>query len=134
VVANADVVRRFYAAWNASDLDGVLESFQPDAEFWPVMVPLLSSEVYRGHDAITRWFTELRDRWAQFRTEPEQLIDLGDDVVVILRLVATDAAGEELDARIANVFTFRDGRIAVLEGRDAGETLEQFGTAGAQPW
>jgi ketosteroid isomerase-like protein len=126
VVANADVVRRFYAAWNASDLEGVLDTFHPDAEFWPVMVPLLSREVYRGHAEITRWFTELRERWTEFRTEPEQLIEIADDVVVILRLVATDAAGEELDARIANVFTVRDGRIAVMEGRDAGETLEEL--------
>ena len=126
MVANADVVRRFYAAWNASDLEGVLDTFHPDAEFWPVMVPLLSREVYRGHAEITRWFTELRERWAEFRTEPEQLIEIADGVVVILRLVATDAAGEELDARIANVFTVRDGRIAVMEGRDAGETLEEL--------
>jgi ketosteroid isomerase-like protein len=126
VVANADVVRRFYAAWNASDLEGVLDTFHPDAEFWPVMVPLLSREVYRGHAEITRWFTELRERWTEFRTEPEQLIEIADGVVVILRLVATDAAGEELDARIANVFTVRDGRIAVMEGRDAGETLEEL--------
>jgi ketosteroid isomerase-like protein len=126
VVANADVVRRFYACWNADDLDGVLETFHPEAEFWPIMVPLLSSEVYRGHAEITRWFTELHERWAEFRTEPEQVIELPDEVVVILRLVATDAVGEELDARIANVFSFRDGRIAVLEGRDAGETLEEL--------
>lgn len=126
MVANADVVRRFYAAWNASDLEGVLDTFHPDAEFWPVMVPLLSREVYRGHAEITRWFTELRERWREFRTEPEQLIEIADGVVVILRLVATDAAGEELDARIANVFTVRDGRIAVMEGRDAGETLEEL--------
>jgi ketosteroid isomerase-like protein len=127
VVANADVVRRFYTCWNASDLDGVLAAFHEDGEFLPVMVPLLTSDVYRGHEDITRWFTELRERWAEFRAEPEQLIQLGeDDIVVIVRLVATDGAGAQLDARIANVFTMRDGRIAVLEGRDAGETLAQL--------
>jgi ketosteroid isomerase-like protein len=123
---DADAVRRFYAAWNASDLEGVLGAFAPDAEFWPVMVPLLSREVYRGHDGITRWFTELRERWGEFRAEPEQMIAVGDQVVVIVRLVARDADGRELDARIANVCTVRDGKIVVLEGRDAGETLEEL--------
>jgi ketosteroid isomerase-like protein len=127
VVTNADVVRRFYTSWNASDLEGVLATFHEDGEFLPVMVPLLSSEVYRGHDGITRWFTELRERWNEFRAEPEQVIELGaDDIVVIVRLVATDGAGAQLDARIANVFTMRDGKVAVMEGRDAGETLEQL--------
>jgi ketosteroid isomerase-like protein len=124
VVAHAEVVRRFYSCWNAEDLDGVLGTFHPEAEFWPVMVPLLTREVYRGHEEIARWFTELHERWAEFKTDPEQFIELPDEVVVILRLVATDASGEQLDARIANIFTFRDGKIAVLEGADAGETLE----------
>ena len=127
MAANADVVRRFYTSWNASDLDGVLATFNEDGEFLPVMVPLLTSDAYRGHEDIARWFTELRERWAEFRAEPERVIELGeDDIVVIVRLVATDGAGAQLDARIANAFTMRDGRIAVLEGRDAGETLEQL--------
>jgi ketosteroid isomerase-like protein len=121
---DTDAVRRFYAAWNASDLEGVLDAFDPDAEFWPVMVPLLSREVYRGHDGIARWFAELRERWSEVRAEPERIIERGERVVVIVRLVAADAAGEELDARIANVCWVRDGRIVVLEGRDADEALE----------
>jgi ketosteroid isomerase-like protein len=131
VSPHADVVRRFYEAWNAEDLDGVLATFDPDAEFWPVMVPLLTREVYRGHEEIARWFTELRERWAAFKTDPQRLIERGDVVVAILRLVAVDGAGEQLDARIANVFSFRDGRISVLEGRDAGETLEALGEEAA---
>ena len=127
MAANADVVRRFYTSWNASDLDGVLATFNEDGEFLPVMVPLLTSDVYRGHEEIARWFTELRERWSDFRAEPEELIELGeDDIVVIVRLIAIDGAGAQLDARIANVFTMRDGRIAVMEGRDASETLEQL--------
>ena len=122
----ADVVRRFYACWNAEDLDGVLATFDEDAEFRPILVPLLTREIYRGHGDIARWFTELRERWAEFKVDCEQIVEVGDGVVAIIRLVATDGAGEQLDARIANLFTFRDGRIAVMEGRDAGETLEEL--------
>jgi ketosteroid isomerase-like protein len=126
VDTHADVVRRFYACWNAEDLGGVLESFDAGAEFRPVLVPLLTREIYRGHDAIAQWFTELRERWAEFKVDVERVDELGDGVVAFIRLVATDDAGEQLDARIANLFTFRDGRIAVMEGRDAGETLEEL--------
>ena len=123
---HADIVRRFYACWNAEDLGGVLDAFDPDAEFRPILVPLLTREIYRGHDDITRWFTELRERWAEFKVDVEQVTEVGDGVVSIISLVATDEAGERLDARIATLFTFRDGRIAVMEGRDAGETLEEL--------
>lgn len=126
MVAHADVVRRFYTCWNAEDLDGVLGAFDEDAEFRPILVPLLTNDVYRGHEDIARWFTELRERWAEFKVDVEQVMEVGDGVVSIIRLVATDHGGEQLDARIANLFTFRDGRIAVIEGRDAGETLEEL--------
>jgi ketosteroid isomerase-like protein len=122
----ADVVRQFYACWNAEDLPGVLATFDDDAEFRPIMTPLLTRPVYRGHDDIARWFTELRERWAEFKVDVEQVTQVGDGVVAIIRLVATDSDGDELDARIANLFTFRDGRIAVMEGRDAAETLEEL--------
>jgi ketosteroid isomerase-like protein len=120
----ADVVRRFYTCWNADDLDGVLETFDEDAEFRPIMAPLLTREVYRGHADIAHWFTELRERWTEFKVDVERVDEVEHGVVAIIRLVATDGDGRQLDARIANVFALRDGRISVLVGRDAGETLE----------
>ena len=125
----ADVVRRFYVCWNAEDLDGVLATFDEDAEFRPIMAPLLTQDVYRGHADIARWFTELRERWAAFKVDVERVDEVEDGVVAIIRLVATDGDGQTLDARIANVFALRDGRIAVLVGRDAGETLEALDAA-----
>ena len=124
--SNLDVVRDFYAAWNDKDVDRVLEAFDPDVELWPLILPLVSTDVYRGREGVARWFGELNSRFAETRAQPEQVVEVGDQVIVFLRVVARERDGTELDARIANVMTMRDGRILEFEGREADDTLEDL--------
>src|SRR3954468_23647837 len=120
---NLDVLRGFYAAWNDDDVDRLLEAFDPDVELWPLILPLVSTEVYRGHEGVARWFGELNSRFAQTCAYPEQIVEIGDQVIVFLRVVGRENDGTELDAQIANVMTMRDGKILEFEGREAEEIL-----------
>jgi ketosteroid isomerase-like protein len=124
--SNLDVVRGFYAAWNDKDVNRMLEAFGPDVELWPLILPLVSTDVYRGHDGVARWFGELDARFAETCTYPEQVVEVGDQVIVFLRVVAREHDGTELDAPIANVMTMREGKIVEFEGRDAEEMREEL--------
>jgi ketosteroid isomerase-like protein len=53
-----DAVRRFYAAWSAGDLQGMLAEVDPDVEAQPVLGLLYERPSYKGHSGITRWFEE----------------------------------------------------------------------------
>jgi ketosteroid isomerase-like protein len=126
--SDTDVVRGFYAAWNSSDLDGVLAAFDPDGEFRPLFGALVSATSYRGHDGIRALFGEIRGEWDEYLFLPQRLIEDDDQVVAIVRIAARRPKGAAvLEARAAYVCTLRAGRILVMEGHDADETLERLG-------
>jgi len=62
--------------------------------------------------------------------EPQELIDAGDKVFAFIRTRARGkASGVEVDAHVANVWTFRDGKPVELKyfGEDRAEALKAAG-------
>ena len=62
--------------------------------------------------------------------EPQELIDAGDKVFAFIRTRARGkASGVEVDAHVANVWTFRDGNPVELKyfGEDRAEALQAAG-------
>src|SRR5689334_21816491 len=54
--------------------------------------------------------------WSEWSSEPEQFIDAGDSVVVVVRMKAKGAgSGLELDRQDAQVYRFRDNKILRLD-------------------
>jgi ketosteroid isomerase-like protein len=68
---------------------------------------------YRGRAGVERWLRDWGDAWAEWSIEPEEFIDGGDCVVVVVRMHAKGmGSGIELDRRDAVVYRFRDDKIA----------------------
>ena len=124
---DTDVVLGFFAAWNLWDLAGVQAVFDPAGVFTPLFGALVSATRYRGHDGIAEMLRELQAEWAEYRYEPEQMLEDGDRVVAIVRIAARRPTGPVLEARAAYVCSVRDGRIVAMTGHDADETLERLG-------
>lgn len=119
-------VRRFYTAWNGGDLEGVLATFDAQAEFRPVFGLLHAAPGYRGHAGIARWFREFHRTWDEFRFEPRDVCEAAGHVIAIVRVVGRNRSGEEFDARVAHVFALRGEEIVLLEARDADDTLDEL--------
>jgi ketosteroid isomerase-like protein len=49
-------------------------------------------QVFRGREGIAQLLAMLRDTWEEFRLEPERFMDAGDQVVVLVRVVAAGGA------------------------------------------
>jgi ketosteroid isomerase-like protein len=79
--ANVELARRFHEAFNARDVDAIEEIMHPEVAYIPIMARLEGAE-YRGHSEFRRWLAELDDDWIEFRTEPEEFRDLGNDRVI----------------------------------------------------
>src|ERR1041385_4720852 len=79
---NVEIVRAFYDAWNARDMEAFRELFEPDAiivralEGWPEPGPFV------GREAIVGGFEELRDTWVSDTLRGLRFYDAGDRVVV----------------------------------------------------
>jgi ketosteroid isomerase-like protein len=126
---NIDVIRRHYEGFNRGDLDALMETVAPDAEF----VNEALGETYRGHGEIRRFFEGLWEVVEDYRVQPEEFIEGGDQIVVPVRLSGRfrhTGISEELPipARMAHAFTVRNGKIlANRVCRHKDEALEAAG-------
>src|SRR5215210_386611 len=123
---DVESVRRFYAAWSASDLPGMLELADPDIEAQPVLGLLYRRPSYRGHHGISQWYEEVVDLWDDFDPRVEDAREVDGSVIAFLHLV-THTRGRMSDARIAVVCKLRDGKILSIRGRDRDELAEELG-------
>jgi len=123
---DVEAVRRFYAAWTAGDLPGMLAEVHPEVVAEPVLGLLYERPSYRGHGGIARWFEEIADLWDDFDSFVESTHQVDGAVVAFVRLVA-HTGDRTSDAHIAVVCEFRDGKIVAFRGRDRDETIEELG-------
>ena len=118
------ILRVFFAAWNAGDMDALRELLDPGVTMhapsgWPEPGP----EV--GRDAVMRQFQRLRDARDAESTEPiGDFIDAGDRALVRF-IWPTAGQVPGTDTEFTHVATVRDGRIILNEYfRDHAEALK----------
>ena len=113
--SNADLIRTLMDMWNAGEVDGVSDLYTEDAEIhtgahWPEVT------VYRGRDEIRRTSAEWASMWENLQIELHSIEEYGERMVVTgawrMRGAASGIDGE---MPIFITFTFREGRIALLE-------------------
>ncbi|HEX3562376.1 MAG TPA: hypothetical protein VHU24_06025, partial [Solirubrobacterales bacterium] len=78
---------------------------------------------------IQQFETEDLEAWEERRLEPEEFIDAGDEVVVLMHEYRRGrGSGVELESDTAVVFAVRDGRVARIQGyMDRNAALEAAG-------
>jgi ketosteroid isomerase-like protein len=111
---NVQLVRRAYEALNAGDVERLIElcdqSFELDME-----ERVFNPATFRGHDGIRRFYGEVRDVWEEYRWDPEELIDAGNQVVAFLRAHGRGrGSGLEVARRVAMVWTIAGERALGL--------------------
>jgi ketosteroid isomerase-like protein len=113
---NVEVVRQVFEAIASRDSKAALALYDPgiewDATQDPTMRAMFGSGVYRGQDDLRRFFREWYEAWDDIRNEPEELIDAGDSVVVVVTDRARGrASGAEVVRTHAAVWTIRAGKV-----------------------
>jgi len=67
---------------------------------------------YLGRGGVERWLQEWSEAWSDWEFEPEELIDAGNAVIVVIRMHAKGAgSGVELDHQDAIVYRFSEDKI-----------------------
>jgi ketosteroid isomerase-like protein len=108
---NVEIVRLGYEAFNRGDVDRILDMCDPDVEWEDI--PSLDIPAAVGKDAVRAYFEAVMAAWERVRREPEEVIDLGGERVLVLCHVTARGRGSgiEVDGRIGDLLTFRDGRV-----------------------
>jgi ketosteroid isomerase-like protein len=127
---NLEIVRSVYAEWAVGDFShGAI--FDPEVEFEMVDWPEAANS--RGLDAMRRTWMAALGAWEDFRAEPSEFIEAGEQVVVMTRAVGRGkGSGAEVSAETATVWTIEDGKIVRLALYwDRSKALEAVGLSQA---
>ena len=117
--ANVAFVRRAYELVNAGDLETLVEDVEPGFEWQPdELAP--GQTTRRSADEIKRAVDDFTGAFAEFRTEVEELIEEGDQVIAVVRHIARVGSGD-VERREAHLWSFAEGRprsLREFEERD----------------
>ena len=107
---NVEIVRRGYEHFNRT---GEVDYSGLDPEVvYDVSRRTFDPLVYRGHEGVREFVALIREQWASMRLEPQKFVDVGNQVVVSIRLVGVGKeSGVETTANAAHVWTFRGGKV-----------------------
>ena len=127
---NVEIVKRATEFLERRDWQGMTDLFDPNVELYGTVGGLEEGQILRGLIEITQAFdTENEDVWDEHRLEPQEFIDAGDRVVVLLREYQRGkGSGVELVIDTATIVDVRDGRIVRMQGyMNPAEALEAAG-------
>lgn len=122
LAAEIETVKQIYAAINRNDVPAAVKYLDPQIErIEPTGFP--STGTYRGQAEVVAHIAKGRNSWAEGACEPERFIVAGDKVVVFVHVrVRLRDHTDWIDARFADVYTFRNGKA--IQMRTFGERQE----------
>ena len=107
---NVEQLYRAYDAFNRRDLDAYLARIDPEVEFTPRIMGL-EGGFYRGHDGVREWWRTLFAVFPDFTTEILEVRDLGESVIVALRIRGRGVeGGVPIDEVWWQTIKVRDGK------------------------
>ena len=133
---NETTVRDAVAAFNRGDLDTWLEYFTDDVDYRAVEGAPDDHGPMHGKDALRAYVEDWRETFDDFRTEPTELIDAGEDrAIAVIRISGrAKLSGVEVDLTFAVVYRLRDGRAVRVEiYREEAEALAALGLRDQSP-
>jgi uncharacterized protein len=125
---NVDIVREIHDAWRQGDFSSS-DWADPEIEFITQGPEVPAGTGVRGIEAMARTWREWLGAWEDFHAEPEEFIDGGDSVLVLVRFrgrgKSSGLSVEELPG--ANVHTLAEGKIVRLAlYTDRQQALDDF--------
>ena len=125
-----EVLEQFFAAVNRNDMQATTKDFDPQiVRIEPEGFP--TSGTYRGIATVQAHVAKGRGTWAEGTCKPEKFLQNGDKVVAYLHVcVRLKDSNQWIDARFADGFQFRDGKI--IQYRTFGERAEALRWAGME--
>ncbi len=113
---NVELVRTAMESFNLEGVDAIADQIDPDFETTTPASLSVEPDTYRGPEGVRRWFDAWGGTMDEVRFDVDELLDAGDQVVAVSRLVArSHTTGLELGQAVALVWTLRDGRAMRLD-------------------
>jgi ketosteroid isomerase-like protein len=96
--------------------DAYGEWFAEKFELLPPPTYPEGAQVFRGRPGLKRWIAVTKEIWDEWRLKAERFIVTGDQVVVLVRVIAQGhLSGVRLDRETAHIWDIADGRVTRCE-------------------
>jgi ketosteroid isomerase-like protein len=111
---NVEIVRSMFEAANRGDPDAWLEYWTDDIDYRAAEGAPDDHGPIKGKDALRAFLQDWLNTFDDFKVEPIELIDAGEDNVIAVMRISGRAkrSGVETDLTYAELSTLRDGKIA----------------------
>jgi ketosteroid isomerase-like protein len=119
--SNAEIIRSGYEAFAAGDVPAVLAIFSDDISWHiPGRSPLAGT--YTGPDEVLGFFQNLGERSnGTFNLEVQDILDNGDDKVVLLLTEMAQRDDKSLSVSAVHVWSVQDGKATTFQAFVADE-------------
>src|SRR4051794_3010736 len=109
----AETMERWFDAFNAHNVDALVELADPEIEIVPLAAALTSppGATYHGHDGLRSVMQPGFDRWTRLQMRPGMMDWNGDWVIVPITFVLDDGATPATTRCAAAVFRLAGDRI-----------------------
>ena len=124
-----ELARRALEAYQRRDADALHAVSHEHCELFTLTEGAAEGEAFRGHAGIDQWLAQELDPWDEFRVEPSEIHDLGDQVLVRYQVTARGkGSSARLTADSGSVFDFFDATILLVRSYlDWNEAVEAVG-------
>lgn len=117
------LIREAYEALNAGRIaEWAATNTPPDFELVPTAGSPQAGGTFTGPEGVSQWFADLAQAWETVRIDVEEVVELGDRVVVLGRVRNRGrGSGMELDVVAAHLWTVDNGvpvRIELIGDRE----------------
>jgi ketosteroid isomerase-like protein len=115
---NVEITRRGWNLWlsGGATADAVpLDYFHEDVEWDLSALPLVDLPTRgRGRDGLMELFARYFSGWRNYRAEVRELVDAGDDVIIVLHeMVSIGDSDTPLERDVFHVYTYRNRRVSM---------------------
>jgi ketosteroid isomerase-like protein len=112
--SNVELYRRWFAAYNAGDIDAFIAACDRSIEFHSTFA-VVGGMLYHGHDGVRRYFRDT-DVWDEIRGEPEAYFDLGEHTLAFVRFQGRGRhSGADVAMPLTAVARWREGVIVYFK-------------------
>ncbi|HYU60882.1 MAG TPA: nuclear transport factor 2 family protein [Solirubrobacterales bacterium] len=126
---NVEIARRGYEAFNRGGVEAILDYMHRDIEWRMWEQFTREARVFHGHGGVREVLGIFYENFDDFRVEPLELIDAGEQVVVPLKLHGrAKGTGEPNTFELVQVWTVEGAKAIRLDVyADRGEALRATG-------
>lgn len=121
------IARDAYAAFARGGIEAILEFAHPEIE-WHMWEHFAGKPtVFRGHDGVRKVQSIFDDNIDDFWVEPLEFIEVGDHVLVPVRLHGKGKGTDQpVEFELVHVWTARDGKAIRLDAHGTKEEALRF--------